>query len=118
VDVTLAPFSAAVFSGVPAQTSGGVRLAFAPEGNDRYATALLFYSQGETSGTLAMKKGLSGPATLLIPYAGMDHYRFLIVNPNASWVKGKISAVHDAEIPAVLDYFRVNNGDGQKGTAE
>ncbi|HSP07138.1 MAG TPA: hypothetical protein VLR94_08165, partial [Acidobacteriota bacterium] len=111
-DVTLAPFSAAVFEGVPAQNSGGIRLTFVPEGEDHYATALVFYVQGETSGTLALKRGLSGPSSLLLPYAGMDHFRFLIVNAQASWLNGQVTTAYDAEIPGVLEYFRVNNEDG------
>lgn len=112
IEVNLAPFSAALFNGLPSQNSGGGRLSFVPETEDRYSTSLLFFSQAEKGGTLAMKKGQSGASTMLIPYTGMDHYRFMVVNAGAFWLQGKLKLQYDSAIPGVLEYFRVNNDEG------
>jgi hypothetical protein len=110
-EFTVAPLSALVLHGFPDRASGGVRLSFTPDGDERYATAVLYFTPGEKGGTLAMKKGQSGPSAALIPYAGMEHYRLVIVNPEATWLKGTVMAEFDSTIPGVVDYFRVNSAE-------
>lgn len=112
MEVNIAPLSAAVLNGLPTFSNGGVHVSFSAEGETTYATSLLFFTQGEKSGTLAMKKGQSGLSTMLLPYGGMDHYRLVVVNANASWLKGELKIEYDSAIPGVLEYFRVNNEEG------
>lgn len=112
MEVNLAPLSAVVFDGFPTSGSGGAHISFTAEGETTYATSLVFFTQGEKSGTLAMKKGQTGASSMLIPYGGMDHYRLVVVNANATWLKGALKLEYDAAIPGVLEYFRVNNEEG------
>lgn len=110
--LALRPYSAAVLRGHAEGSSGGTLLSFLPAGNVRYSVGLLFFAQDERSGTLALKKGLSEPWSIQIPYAGMDHYDLVVVNCGAQPLGGIVLRAYDSGIPAVLEYFRVNPGEG------
>jgi len=110
-EVWIKPFAAAVFEGRAAQSSGGARLSFFP-GPGVYSSSVLFYAAGEKSGTLAIKRGLSESWSIQIPFAGLDHYRLLLVNASANDFRGILHESFDPSIPAVLEYFRVNPGAG------
>lgn len=111
-EVRIAPYAAGVFDGTPDQSSGGIELAFVPEAAQQYATNILYYNLGEKSGTLSMKKGLSEPTSLVIPYTGMERYRMIVVNGTGRELRGTIKRKFDASIPGLLEYFHVNPGEG------
>ena len=110
--VLLQPYSAAILRGMPDQNSGGSHLSFVPNGPSKYSASLLFYARGETSGTAALKKGLTDVWSVIVPYAAMDHYDFIVVNSSSVPLRGKVVRNFDSSIPGVLEYFRVNPGDG------
>ena len=110
-ELSIRPFSASVFEGRGTQNSGGAQLSFLP-GAGTYSASVLFYAAGEKSGTLAMKKDLTGDWSIQVPFAGLDHYKLVLVNASAKEIRGIIRDAFDPSIPAVLEYFRVNPGDG------
>ncbi len=110
-EVLIRPFSAVVFEGRAGQNSGGTRLSFLP-GQGVYSASVLFYAAGEKSGTLAIKKGLTESWSIQVPFAGLDHYRILLVNASAKDLRGVLHESYDPSIPAVLQYFHVNPGEG------
>lgn len=111
-EVRIAPFAAGVFDGTPDQSSGGIELAFVPEAAQQYATNILFYNLGEKSGTLSMKKAISEPTSIVVPYTGMERYRLIVVNSTGRELRGTIKRKFDASIPGVLEYFHVNPDEG------
>ncbi len=110
-EVSIKPFAGAVFEGRAFQGSGGARLSFLSE-SGVYSAAVLFYTTTEKGGTLAMKKGLTEPWSIQIPFAGMERYRVFLVNASAKDLRGVLQESYDPSIPAVLEYFRVNPGEG------
>jgi hypothetical protein len=110
--ITLHPYSATVIEGAPSQAEGGLHLLFTPSGSANYSASLLFYGIQQKQGTLAMRSGLNEPWSIAVPFAGLDHYKAVIVNPSSAELHGSIHRVLDNTIPAVLEYFRVSPGDG------
>lgn len=111
-DVTVKPFSAAMYTGFSDQSQGGTKISFQPEDGGSYSISTLFFAVGEKSGTLAMEPGLHESWSIQIPYTDMDHYSVVIVNHSSSELRGKIQKSFDASIPAVLEYFHVSPGEG------
>lgn len=110
--ITVKPYSAAAFRAGAEQSSGGEMLAFLPSVPGKYSAGLLYFAQGEGSGTLALKKGITEPWSVQIPFAGMDHYDLVLVNSGAQPLRGTLQRTFDAAIPGILEYFRVNPGEG------
>jgi hypothetical protein len=106
--IELRPFSAAVLEGFPDQNLGGIQLSFSPENAQEFAVSLIVYRSGDKSGTLAMRKGLSESTSFLVPFTGMDRYRFIVVNSSGSSFRGTLERNFDLTIPGVLEYFRVS----------
>lgn len=112
-DVDLQPYSAGVFQDVPSRSTGGINLSFAPDPGASYSAAILFYGTGgQKSATLAMRKHVSENWSLAIPFAGLDHYRFVVVNSTRQELRGRLEKAYDPTVPGVLEYFHVNTGDG------
>jgi hypothetical protein len=111
-EVRIAPYAAGIFDGSPDQSSGGIQLAFVPQASQPYAASILYYNLGEKSGTLSMKKSVSEPTSVVIPYTGMERYRLILVNSTGRELVGTIQRKFDESIPGVLEYFRVNPDEG------
>ena len=110
--ISIAPYSAFVAERVPQSASGGMRLLFTPSAPSSYSASLLYFGAAQKSGTLAIKTGLRDAWSILVPFAGLDHYKIVIVNGSETGMQGSLTNNFDASIPAVLEYFRVNPGDG------
>lgn len=104
----IAPFSAALVRSEPSADSGGIKLEFIPSTDAAYSTSTLVFTKSEKSGTLAMKLGLTGNSSIVIPFAAMDHFRYLIVNGSSDELRGNLYQEYDSSIPGSLEYFRVS----------
>ncbi len=110
--ISIRPYSAFVEERGPRSSTGGTRLLFTPEGPSSYSASLLYFGTGQKSGTLAIKTGLRDAWSMLVPFAGLDHYKIVIVNGSGTDMQGSLTGTFDASIPAVLEYFKVNAGEG------
>lgn len=106
-EVVVPPYAAVVFRGFPDQHAGGAVLQFTPRQSSSYLANVLFYNQ-EKNGTLAMKAGSNESWSVRLPYANMESFVFILVNPSGVELKGRVSKAFDSSIPAVLDYFRTS----------
>lgn len=111
-NIAIKPFSAVVLRGSGESSSGGGLLSFLPAASGRYSAGLLYFAQGEGSGTLALKKGLTESWNIQVPYAGMDHFDLVLVNSGPNPLRGSLQWSFDAAIPGILEHFRVNPGEG------
>jgi hypothetical protein len=102
------PYAAALVRGESSADSGGIKLEFVPSTTGAYSTSTLFFTKGEKSGTLAMKLGLTGNSSIVIPFAGMDHYRYVIANGSSTELRGNLHEEYDSAIPGSLEYFKVS----------
>lgn len=102
------PFAAALIRGVPNADSGGVKLEFIPSTTAAYSMSTLFFAKGERSGTLAMKLGLSANSSIVIPFAALDHFRYVLVNGSSNELRGNLHQEYDAAIPGSLEYFTIS----------
>jgi hypothetical protein len=105
------PFAAALVRGKSTVDSGGIKLEFIPSTTGEYSTSTIFFTKGEKSGTLAMKLGLTGNSSIVIPFAGMDQYRYVIVNGSSTELHGDLHEEYDSAIPGSLEYFKVSPED-------
>ncbi|MCI0611580.1 hypothetical protein L0244_01180 [bacterium] len=107
-DFQIQPFAAALVRGEGSADSGGIKLEFIPTTTGAYSTSTIFFTKGEKSGTLAMKLGLTGNSSIVIPFAGMDQFRYVIVNGSSNELRGILHEEYDSAIPGTLEYFKVN----------
>ena len=43
----------------------------------------------------------------MIPFGGLDHFRFVLVNGSSEVLRGELRKDNDASIPGSLEYFKV-----------
>jgi hypothetical protein len=110
-ELQIQPFAAALVHGKSSADSGGMKLEFIPSTISEYSTSTIFFTKGEKSGTLAMKLGLTGNSSIVIPFAGMDHYRHIVVNGSSTELRGNLHEQYDSAIPGTLEYFKVSPED-------
>ena len=101
------PYSASLVDGDSDADSGGVILRFLPFTESTYSTSIMFFPKGEKSGILSMKLGLNGSSSTMIPFGGLDHFRFVLVNGSSDVLRGELRKDNDASIPGSLEYFKV-----------
>jgi hypothetical protein len=101
------PYSAALVHGHSDAESGGVILRFVPFTVSSYSTSTMFFPKGEKSGILSIKHALNGPSSTMIPFGGLDHFRFVLVNGSSDVLRGELRKDNDASIPGSLEYFKV-----------
>jgi hypothetical protein len=101
------PYSASLLRGEADTEAGGIILQFLPLSESAYSTSTMFFPKGEKSGILAMKPDVSGPSSIMIPFGGLDHYRYVLVNGSSDVLRGDLRKEKDASIPGTLEYFKV-----------
>ncbi|HSE42343.1 MAG TPA: hypothetical protein VLH08_16375, partial [Acidobacteriota bacterium] len=101
------PYAAALLRGDGDDDSGGMKLQFLPSTQSNYSTSTMFFPKGEKSGILSMKLALEGPSSIMIPFAGLDYFRYVLVNGSAELLRGELRKENDSSIPGSLEYFKV-----------
>ena len=111
--VEVRPYSALVREAVPEESQGGAQISYIPVGETLYSVGLVSSAGGESGETMILKKDLFESWSVLVPFAGVDRYKLIVVNGSPKVLQGTVQKILDAGIPAVLEYFHVYAADGR-----